>query len=88
MAFNYSVLTDNSGKMKQTSENFAKNCGDMNNLINSDVGDRTIWYGDSAKRFTQEWEEFSKDFPAYKQTFESQIETLNSAIDAYNTAEH
>lgn len=87
MAFNYDVLTENSGAMKTTSDTFAKNCIDMNLLIQEDVGDKTVWYGDSAVRFSKDWEEFSSDFPTYKQTFESQIETLNSAIDAYNKAE-
>ena len=88
MAYSYDVVAAQAKKIREDKDFLNSLFNDLNNEIETRVGDNNVWSGESANRFKATWTEFATEsFPQALNAFEKSVTNLEVANESYHAAE-
>ena len=86
--FDYDDAKQTLVKIEQVTDKLIKVLNDMNNVIEDNINDSSVWSGDAANSYKRKWEQFYNDSKnSFINSFESQSVNLKTALDNYKVWE-
>lgn len=85
--FNYDEAQATVNNIESLADEISKILNSMNNIVEDNINNPTVWKGESAEGFKAKWHAFAESFPTFVSTFKTQSNNVRNAIESYHAWE-